>query len=167
MTFKAVKEEGGTRKVEVTGGVREVIPGKGRFDLLPPYPILRLAQHYENGAKKYADRNWEKGLPLNRFYESGLRHYFQFMGGDRSEDHLAAILWNIAGYLHTEKKILDGELPKSLWTVPWGPSIPGKGLDDIPDAAMAPKVLRKARRSTSPGAGLRRPKSGRRQADKE
>lgn len=45
------------------------------------------------------------------------------MDNDRSEDHLAAIMWNIAGYIHTEKKILEGKLPKELYDVPWDPSI--------------------------------------------
>lgn len=62
--FDAVKDHGGEKKEFRTGAVREVPKGKGRFDLLPPYPLMRLAKHYENGATKYAERNWEKGLPL-------------------------------------------------------------------------------------------------------
>ena len=45
--------------------------GKGRCDLLPPNALLRLARHFENGSKKYGDRNWEKGI-------------YDLMGSDRS-----------------------------------------------------------------------------------
>ena len=120
--FDEVKDHGGERKLSLTGGEREVLPGKGRFDLVPAYPHLRLAQHYENGAKKYADRNWEKGLDLGRFIDSAERHLGQFKDGDRTEDHLAAVLWNIYGYIWTEREIQAGRLPKELSTVPWPPS---------------------------------------------
>ena len=120
--FGEVRDHGGERQTTLTGGEREASSGKGRFDLIPAYPLLRLAQHYENGAKKYADRNWEKGLPLGRFLDSAERHINQFKDGDRSEDHLAAVLWNVAGYIWTEREIEEGRLPKELATVPWPPS---------------------------------------------
>lgn len=40
--------------------IREPSTGKGRYDLVSPFAMRRLAQHYENGAQKYADRNWGK-----------------------------------------------------------------------------------------------------------
>jgi hypothetical protein len=123
MSFKEVKSDPtGARKTFETGAVRDTGGGKGRFDLIPSYPILRLAQHYENGAVKYSDRNWEKGIPLHCFMNSAEHHINLFKEGDRSEDHLAAVLWNIAGYLWTEKEIREGRLPQALWTVPWGDS---------------------------------------------
>lgn len=118
-----VVDHGQPRTTYETGGTREQATGKGRFDLLPAYVILRLAKHYENGARKYADRNWEKGLPLSRFLDSALRHLFSFMDGDRSEDHLAAVEWNVAGYIWTEREIVAGRLPQDLYDVPWPPSI--------------------------------------------
>jgi hypothetical protein len=120
--FNSVKDDGGEKKASVTGGLREVASGKGRFDLVPPYPIQRLAKHYENGAVKYGDRNWEKGLELGRFIDSAERHMSQFKDGDRTEDHLAAILWNICGYIWTEREIQESRLPAALSTVPWQPS---------------------------------------------
>ncbi len=122
--FKAVADDGAPNEAFDTGAVRSQAEGKGRFDLLPAYAILRLAQHYENGARKYADRNWEKGLPLSRFVDSALRHTFAFMGGDRSEDHLSAILWNISGYIWTENEIRAGRLPETLRNAPWSDSLP-------------------------------------------
>lgn len=121
--FDGVADHGGGLFKASTGAVREMPTGKGRFDLIPPYPIKRLAQHYENGALKYADRNWEKGLPLGRYLDSALRHINDFKMGDRNEDHLAAALWNLCGYIHTEREIEEGRLPRELYTVPWEPSI--------------------------------------------
>ena len=42
-----------------SGAVRDNSEGKGRCDLLPACAILRLAKHFENGAKKYQERKWE------------------------------------------------------------------------------------------------------------
>ena len=36
--------------------------------------MRRLAQHYQNGAKKYAKNNWRKGQPISRYYDSAMRH---------------------------------------------------------------------------------------------
>lgn len=122
--FDGVVDGGKERTVFAGGAVREASTGNGRFDLLPPIALFRLAKHYENGALKYADRNWEKGLPLSRFIDSAFRHLMKFMLGERKEDHLAAILWNIAGYIHTEAMIQEGKLPETLRDVPWPGSVP-------------------------------------------
>ncbi len=115
MTLK----DSGLRQEHATGALREPRgQGKGRFDLLPWIAISRLAQHYEAGAKKYADRNWEKGLPFSSFVDSGVRHLTQWLAGDPSEDHLAAVLWNFAGLLWTEDRIREGQLPDELADLP-------------------------------------------------
>jgi hypothetical protein len=97
-----------------TGGLRDKTTGKGRYDLLSPIAIHRLAQHYENGAIKYDDRNWEKGIPIKSFIDSGLRHFFQFLAGKTDEDHAAAAAWNLMGAMHTIEMIKQGKLPRSL-----------------------------------------------------
>ncbi|HUS51203.1 MAG TPA: dATP/dGTP diphosphohydrolase domain-containing protein, partial [Candidatus Paceibacterota bacterium] len=73
MEFKEVKDSGKRQDFD-TGSRRDTRDGKGRYDLLPVRAIKRLAKHYENGAKKYGDRNWEKGQPLSRYLDSALRH---------------------------------------------------------------------------------------------
>ena len=65
--------------------------------------MLELGKHYADGAKKYADRNWEKGLPLYSFIDSGLRHYFKFLRGDKDEPHDRAFMWNIFGAIWTQE----------------------------------------------------------------
>lgn len=56
---------------------------------------LDLSKHYAEGAKKYADRNMEKGLPWHSCVDSALRHYTKLKRGDDDEPHLPAVLWNL------------------------------------------------------------------------
>ena len=63
--------------------------------------ILVLAEHYEEGAKKYAERNWEKGMPYHCFIDSGIRHLTKYFRGDQDEPHDRAFLWNMFGLIWT------------------------------------------------------------------
>jgi len=111
--FSEVKDSGKRQEFN-TGSKRDTREGKGRYDLIPAYALSRLAKHYENGADKYGDRNWEKGQPLSRYLDSMIRHGFKFLGGSRDEDHLAAVAWNALAFMETEYRINQGILPKEL-----------------------------------------------------
>lgn len=63
--------------------------------------ILELSIHYQEGAQKYAARNWEKGIPTSSFADSAVRHYLKHMRGDKDERHDRAFMWNVAGLLWT------------------------------------------------------------------
>jgi hypothetical protein len=91
--FTSVKDSGERQEFD-TGARRDTQEGKPRFGLIPPYPLYRLAMHYTNGADKYGENNWTKGIPCSRTWESLERHVQAFKDGDDSEDHLAAIAWN-------------------------------------------------------------------------
>lgn len=82
---------------------REPADGKGRYDLITPFGIRRLAIWYELGAKKYADRNWEKGMPFSRYIDAAKRHLDKYIMGMTDEDHLAAAAWNILSIMHHEE----------------------------------------------------------------
>ena len=83
--------------------IREPSIGKGRFDLVTPFGLERLAKWYELGSKKYADRNWEKGMPISRYVDSAMRHLVKFIMGKDDEDHLAACAWNIFAIMHHQE----------------------------------------------------------------
>lgn len=83
--------------------MREPATGKGRFDLITPFALDRLAHWYELGAGKYAPRNWEKGIPWSRCLDSALRHLNKFQRGMTDEDHLAAAAWNIFAIIHYQE----------------------------------------------------------------
>lgn len=57
--------------------------------------LLEVAKHMEEGAKKYGERNWEKGLPVNCYIDSAVRHYLKWRRGDADEPHDRAFCWNV------------------------------------------------------------------------
>ena len=57
--------------------------------------LLEVAKHFEEGAKKYGENNWQKGIPVKRYIDSGVRHYLKFLHGDKDEPHDRAFCWNI------------------------------------------------------------------------
>jgi hypothetical protein len=95
-------KDSGERREYTTGAVRDRQTGKGRFDLLPPKAILRLAKHFESGAIKYGERNWEKGISISNYTDSALRHIFCYLDGETDEDHLIAAAWNLLCAAQTE-----------------------------------------------------------------
>lgn len=101
MKYDSVKDSGERRTYE-TGAVRDRAIGKGRFDLLPPKSIKRVAQHFENGIEKYGERNWEKGINISDYIDSSLRHIFCYLDGENEEDHLSAATWNLLCAIQTE-----------------------------------------------------------------
>lgn len=127
--------DSGARQEFGTGAVRDIQEGKGRYDLLPHYAILRLARHFENGAKKYGDDNWRKGIPLRRYLDSMMRHAFKFLAGSQDEDHLAAVIWNACCLCETQELVRQGQLPKELDNLP-KPVI----VDKLPDCNPQPDV---------------------------
>ncbi len=112
-TFTGVKDSG-VREEFDTGSRRDTREGKGRYDLIPAYPHKRLAQHYENGAVKYGDRNWEKGQPLSRYLDSAIRHLENVKAGMCDEDHPAAVVWNVYAFMWTQEQVRLGLLPETL-----------------------------------------------------
>lgn len=117
MTYE-IKDTGSHRKFE-SGAQRDAKDGKGRFDLLPMIALYQLAVHYQKGANKYSDRNWEKGMPLSEFVDSGLRHLAEWMLGiEDGEDHLIAAVWNFIGLQEMDSRIKLGILPKELDDIP-------------------------------------------------
>ena len=69
--------------------------------------MLEVAKQYEDGARKYNDRNWEKGIPVHVFIDSGVRHYLKFLRGDKDEPHDRAFIWNMLGAIWTHENRPD------------------------------------------------------------
>lgn len=63
--------------------------------------FLELAKHYEAGAVKYGERNWEKGIPVHCYIDSAVRHLLKFIRGDDDEPHDRAFVWNVVGAIWT------------------------------------------------------------------
>lgn len=112
-------KDSGERQHFETGSQRDSREGKGRYDLLPPEAVRRLAQVFERGAVKYEDRNWEKGQPLTRFLDSALRHTFAVLEGKKDEDHAAQAAWNLFAFITISERIEAGKLPLELDDLGW------------------------------------------------
>ena len=57
--------------------------------------LLELSIHFSNGAAKYGEYNWQKGIPVHCYIDSGVRHYLKWLRGDDDEPHDRAFVWNI------------------------------------------------------------------------
>lgn len=57
--------------------------------------MLEVAKHFEEGAAKYGENNWQKGLPVADYLDSALRHYFKWRRKDNDERHDRAFVWNL------------------------------------------------------------------------
>lgn len=110
--FSGVKQE------YASGATRDNSAGKGKYVLVPPTALRRLAGVYERGAKNHGSRNWEKGFSMERGLDSAIRHIFQHLEGMRDEDHLAQAAWNLFAVMHFEDMIDRGLLPKELNDLP-------------------------------------------------
>ena len=56
---------------------------------------LEVSKHFEEGAKKYGEHNWQKGIPTKCYIDSAVRHYLKWLRGDKDEPHDRAFVWNI------------------------------------------------------------------------
>lgn len=65
--------------------------------------FLDVSIHYEEGAKKYGEYNWQKGIPVQSYIDSACRHYLKHLRGDTDENHLRAFVWNILCCIWTVK----------------------------------------------------------------
>jgi len=58
------------------------------------------AQALHEGARKYGERNWEKGLPKSNLINHALHHLFKLVEGDTSENHASHLVWNVLTLIH-------------------------------------------------------------------
>lgn len=91
----------------MSGGVK-FDGDKLRFDLIPIRPMQQVAEVYTIGAKKYKDRNWEKGLDWGRVYGALQRHANAWWGGEildpeDKQHHLASVVWCALALMEYEK----------------------------------------------------------------
>ncbi len=111
-------KDSGKREEFVTGAVRDRQKGKGTPSLVPSWVIWLVSRVYEDGAYKYAARNWEKGMPLSNYIDSAERHLAKLKAGMRDEPHATQIAWNMIGYIFTAWLIKLGHRPAELNNMP-------------------------------------------------
>ena len=60
-----------------------------------PTMCLEVSKHFEEGANKYGEHNWQKGIPVKCYIDSAVRHYLKWLRDDEDEPHDRAFVWNI------------------------------------------------------------------------
>ena len=100
-------KDSGQRTEFKTGAARDMHENKGDMASIPWESILRLARHYENGAKKYNRWNYRKGIPVSSFIDSACRHLAKYQCGCDDEDHLAAAAFNVLGAMLMENTMTE------------------------------------------------------------
>lgn len=88
-------DTGAQRGPTVAGGEESQFPP--RYDLLLSNLsfMKRMAETYGEGALKYGDDNWRKGMPEKSLINHFMAHLVQHLSGDRKEDHLAHMCWGV------------------------------------------------------------------------
>jgi hypothetical protein len=76
--------------------------GKPAYDLIPAKALHELVLVYSMGAKKYAPRNWEKGMAYSRMFASMMRHAWAFWRGEDKDPesglhHMAHVAFGALG----------------------------------------------------------------------
>ena len=116
-----MKQVEGDRVKYETGAERSPDREAVRYDLITPIGLRRLAETYHEGATKYSDFNWEKGMPVSDMANHAIAHLYAYLSGDRSEDHLAHAAWNCLAACHSEE--LWPELNSNLRTAGCKPPV--------------------------------------------
>ena len=101
-----------------------------RYDLIPPASLKRQAQRMAEGAASHGERNYEKGATDATFVQDRVNHLIghalAYASGDRSEDHLGAVLAN-AGMLCRLEELACGDKPANLRIPESGTSVQDSG----------------------------------------
>ena len=82
---------------QMNGDVNNLFCALGCFNGFDNYHtmLLEVSKHFEEGAKKYGENNWQKGIPVHCYIDSAVRHYLKYLRGDQDEPHDRAFVWNI------------------------------------------------------------------------
>jgi len=76
--------------------------GKPDYHLFDPVALEALSNVFAYGAKKYAPRNWERGMKWTIMFNSLLRHSWAWLRGEEYDPesgclHMAHVAWNALG----------------------------------------------------------------------
>ena len=95
-----------------TGAIRDAQVGKEDYIETISWTAMRRFAQYMTGKKaKYGQGNFKKGIPIESYEQSLMRHIQKYLvnkyeNGDleKAEDHLSAMLFNVFGIIHEEER---------------------------------------------------------------
>lgn len=67
------------------------------------FGFKQVSMHYEAGAAKYGENNWQLGQPMHVLMDSGMRHMTKAIGNIVDEPHCRASSWNMLSAIWMEK----------------------------------------------------------------
>jgi hypothetical protein len=126
------------------GGGLRYDDGKIRYDLIPPEWEHALAEVMTAGAKKYAARNWERGMAWSKCVGCARRHLWKWLRGESYDPetgchHLAHVAWNVLALMSYQLRTIgENDLPE-----------PVMHLTKV-DVLPTPATLLKAQSASSP-----------------
>ena len=84
-------------KFKETGEIHHLANALAEAYFFPKHTtmLLEVSKHFEEGAKKYGEDNWQKGIPTHCYIDSAVRHYLKHERGDTDEPHDRAFVWNL------------------------------------------------------------------------
>ena len=100
-TFKNLANASTNDRIDVLKKIVDVFCGANGWDYQTA--ILAVSKHYEEGAEKYGEWNWQKGIPTHCYLDSAIRHLLKWERGDDDEPHDRAFLWNVMCLMWTIK----------------------------------------------------------------
>jgi hypothetical protein len=91
-----------------TGALRDSQEGKEDYiETISWTAMKRYAQYMTGKKKKYGQGNFKKGIPIQSYEQSLVRHLQKYLSNkheqgqcEPQEDHLSAMLFNIFGIIH-------------------------------------------------------------------
>ena len=92
-----------SKRVFESGSQRDDDINKPLVNHLDAYVRMRFGYLLRMGANKYEKNNWQKGQPDEAALESLHRHLAKYEMGDRKEDHLSAIIFNVQLLMKNEQ----------------------------------------------------------------
>lgn len=89
------RADGMSSRIFESGAKRDADETKPYVHNLQGYTRLRFGYHTRMGARNYGDGNFLLGMPSDQALASLDRHLALYLSGDRNEDHLSAMIFNI------------------------------------------------------------------------
>lgn len=91
---------------------------KPRFDLIPVAALRRLAERFGYGATKHGDHNYKQGVNDPQFIRDRqnhlIEHAVKYANGDRSTDHLGAVMCNAAMLAELERLATEAQIDRQF-----------------------------------------------------
>ena len=101
------------QRVFNTGAIRDQDTNKPDFvESVSWLTLGRYAMYMKGMEAKYGRGNWKKGIPIEEYEKSLMRHLHKYLANkydgaslELEIDHLAAAMFNLMGLMHEEEKL--------------------------------------------------------------